>query len=612
MKQRKSIPAKKRLSNRRLWRELRKAVAESFRRHRRLLAISYAFNLLYIGTTVVLPLPLKFIIDAITEKGDVPGWMQRLSGVLTLPQVVLCLSAVVIAITLVRSAAIRFHKLSIARVREQVSLELRDRLLRHILTLPPTMYTTYRTGELVHRLMNDVDLFTRLQSKTLPAVFQHVLTGLFILAIMFWMAPLLGFVSLLLVPGLVGLMKFYGPGLQTTTRNKRKFEGEVAGLAQEALRGVPTIQALGGEAYTRKRFAELNALSLRAGVANIRAATKMERIMQAAEGIALALITGGGALFVLHGQITVGSLTVFATYIKKLLTPIEKINDLSSDLARGLAAGEQIFALLRHRPLVQDGPHVQKLTGVKGYIFIRDLCFSYPDAPPDQPPVLQHVNMALQPGELAVLAGASGSGKSTLLSLLLRLYEPAAGGISLDGVPISQFTLQSFRRQVAVMLQNTHLFAGSMREALNGHGMPFPDQKLWEALAFVGMETFVGNLPGGLDAVLGEDAMNLSGGQRKRISLARAFLMDRPILLLDEPLANVDVESAAVILQALEVFRRNKTCLAITHQPALMQMADRLYLIEHGCVREVAREKTVPEPPDGRVLHVEPTGGMWP
>jgi ABC-type multidrug transport system fused ATPase/permease subunit len=196
--------------------------------------------------------------------------------------------------------------------------------------------------------------------------------------------------------------------------------------------------------------------------------------------------------------------------------------------------------------------------------------------------VLRGVNLRLQPGELAMLVGASGAGKSTILSLLVRLFDPTSGEILLDGRPLRSLTVRSLRAQMAMMSQDTHLFAGSLREALTPTGERLPDARIWDALALVAMEDFVRGVPGTLDAPLGEDGVDLSGGQRQRLSLARAFLLDRPILLLDEPTSNVDPESEAVIAAALDRLRRGRTCLAITHRLSLFDRADVAYRLEQG------------------------------
>ncbi|MFQ5630551.1 MAG: ABC transporter ATP-binding protein, partial [bacterium] len=568
-----------------LWSQLASVFGRDLLAHRSKLAIAYTFNIIAIAATLLTPWPLKMIIDNVIGGEPFPGWLQNYTTPFAPEILILVLTTAVILFAGLKALSEGLYKLTIAKVRERLSLQLRNRLLAHIQKLPPNIYTEHRTGELVHRLVNDVNLFTRLQTKTLPLLFKHLLTTMLILGSMFWLAPRLAIISCIVIPMLVLIMHHYSPRLSFTAKQKRKFEGEVSGLAQEIVRGLPTIQALGGEGYTSRRFNEKNGKSLRAGVINARVGIRMEQVMKIAQGIALALMTGGGALFVLQGHLTIGVLTVFVTYIKRLLSPIEKINELASNITRSLAAGEQLLSLMKINPLVWDEANTVNLERVDGHLTFCDVSFSYPTNHGKSETILKSVNIALHPGELTVLAGASGSGKSTLLSLLLRLYAPTTGEIIVDGVPISKMSVQNWRSQMTVMLQNTHLFAGSIREALAPENKTLPDRKFWEALEFVGLCDFVATQPGGLNARLGEDATNISGGQRKRISLARAFLLDRPILLLDEPLANIDAKSSGIILAALEKIRREKTCLMITHRRELMLMADRLYMIEDGQVR---------------------------
>lgn len=297
--------------------------------------------------------------------------------------------------------------------------------------------------------------------------------------------------------------------------------------------------------------------------------------MEFGKGLAIALVVGGGGLLVLRGELTLGSLTVCVAYISQLLRPVAKMNELASSVARAFTRGEQLLSLLDQQPAVADHPEAVQIEGARGALELRAVSFTYPASAAEIPrPVLHDISLRLEPGTLTVLVGPSGVGKSTLISLLLRLFDPDSGEILLDGVPYSGIQLRSLRNQFAVMLQSTHLFAGTLRDALQPVDRAASDAELWTALSHVAMEGFARTLPGGLDAPLSEDGVNLSGGQRARLSLARALLMDRPILLLDEPLANVDTESQAIIIAALDVIRVGRTCLAVTHQPILAQRAD--------------------------------------
>lgn len=216
-------------------------------------------------------------------------------------------------------------------------------------------------------------------------------------------------------------------------------------------------------------------------------------------------------------------------------------------------------------------------------IELRDVCFEYAGR---RAPVLRGVNLRLEPGRLALLVGRSGAGKSTLLSLLIRLFDPTSGTILLDGCPLPAIAIRSLRNQISMMSQDTHLFAGSLRQALIPDGAAVDDARVWESLTLVAMDEFVRALPERLDTAIGEDGVNLSGGQRQRLSLARAFLLDRPILFLDEPTSNIDAASEALIARALDRIRVGRTCLAITHRLTLFDHADVVYHLEDGRIVE--------------------------
>ena len=564
---------------RRSWRDVMRWCGPLVWEQRRLVATAYAFRIAAVVLALAAPWPLKIVIDNVLSDHRLPSLLRVLGAVGSREALVLAMAAAIVVIAVLRALLESKHATLSARFRERLNTELRDRMLVHLQLLPPTIRTTHRSGELVLRLVGDVDQFVRFQARTMPMIVEYVLTTAATMTLMMWLQPVLALSTIVLLPGLAFLVRYYGGRLGRASRERRRREGEVAGLAQEIVRGLPVIQALGGDEHARHRFRQLNANSLHAGVEETRVAAHMERTIRIAHGIATALLIAGGAALVLKHRLTLGALTVLASYLTQLLKPVERLNDLAETTSKGMAAGERLLALLEQRPTIRDAPGAVQIARAQGVFDVRDVYFSY--GPPYEP-VLRGVNLRLRPGEIAVLVGASGAGKSTLLSLLVRLFDPTSGDILLDGRPLPSVTVRSLRAQVAMMSQDTHLFAGSLREALTPTGERLADARIWDALALVAMDDFVRAIPGTLDAPLGEDGVNLSGGQRQRLSLARAFLLDRPILLLDEPTSNVDPESEAVIVRALERMRAGRTCLAITHRPSLFDHADVVYRLEAG------------------------------
>ncbi len=561
--------------------------------HHRLLFKAYSFRLISVGAAILAPWPLKVIIDNVISSRPLPAAVRSWNIGMSLEVLVLWMTGLFVAATIVGAITNSLEKNSSARLRERLTVQLRDRLLAHLQTLSPTFRTVNRSGELVLRLVDDSDLFVRILTKTLPLLFQHVSTLILILLVMLWLDLRLAAFGMILVPALVVIIRHYSTRLWAASRDKRKYEGKVSGLAQEIVRGLPVIQALGSGKYTRERFERVNRKRLKAGIEETRVAVRMEQTLQITQGLALGLTTGVGAFLVLRHQLTIGELTVFTAYVAQLLKPVEKLNDLSETAGRGFAGGERLLALLEHRPVVEDAPQAVELERARGVVEFRNVWFEYPDSDAQQNFVLRGVNMRLEPGRLSVLVGASGAGKSTIMSLMVRLFDPASGDVLLDGRPLCDITIASLRSQIAIMTQDTHLFSGSLRKALIPDGVKPNEEKIWDALALVALDGFVRELPEQLDTKLGEDALNLSGGQRQRLSLARALLMSRPVLLLDEPLANVDAASAAVIMTALDRLRATHTCLAITHQNSMLDYADTVYRLEDGQVIEEQLEEVM-------------------
>lgn len=564
-----------------LWRPLARAFRGDIAPHWKLLAAAYAARTVAVIAVVAAPWPLKLLIDHVLA-GRTPGATASVPMTASPAVLAAALTGVFLLIAIIGVLMNALEKNISALVRERMTFELRDRLLAHVLTLAPTVRTKHRSGELVLRLVDDTDLFVRVITKTAPQLFQHALTLAGTLAMMFWVEPRMALAGCIWLPVVVVVLRRDARRLWGASREKRTREGDVCGLAQEVIRGIAVIQASGDESATRERFRFVNERRVSAGRRETAVAVTLERSLQIVQASAMAVTTVGGAWLVLRRQLSIGDLALLTAYVAQLFKPVEKLNDLAETTGRGVAGGERLLKLLDLGPAVADRPDAIALATARGVLEMRDVWFEYPDR---ARPVLRGVTLRLQPGELAVLTGASGAGKSTLFSLLVRLFDPSAGEVRLDGRPLPAISLRSLRAQFAVLSQDTHLFAGTLREALTSRAAS--DDEIWKALALVSLDGFVRALPLGLATPLGEDALNLSGGQRRRVALARAFLQRRPILLLDEPLANIDANSAAVILNALDRLRRTQTCFAVTHDRALIERADRVYRIENGDVYEL-------------------------
>jgi len=565
---------------RRAWSALASTFWPDVRRHWRLMVLAYTCRSAAVVAGLLAPWTLKVIVDHVV-RGTAPAPLAIVVHGISVTGMVLALALAGLIVAIIGAIAGAAEKNLSASTRERLTSGIRDRVLAHLLTLPVGLRTTHRSGELVLRIVDDTDLFARVLTKTLPQVFQHALTLVATLIALAWINGWVALASVIWLPIVVVVLRHDGRRLWQSSREKRTREGEVTALAQEIVRGMAVVQASGTEQPIRAAFGRVNESRAAAGRAETRLAVALECNLQLVQAVALAATTGLGALLVLRGHMTLGDLTLLSVYTSQLLKPIEKLNDMAETTGRGLAGGERLVTLLWQSPAVVDDVHAATIGRARGVLELRNVWFAYPDRPR---PVLRGVDLQARPGTLTVLVGPSGAGKSTLFALLVRLADPTRGDIRLDGRSIRGLRLSSLRAQFAVLSQDTHVFAGTIRDALIPADRATRDEDLWRALALVSLDGFVRQLPLELDTPLGEDALNLSGGQRRRVALARAFLLDRPILLLDEPLANIDAESASIVLQALDAIRATTTCLATTHERTLVDRADCVLRLEDGTV----------------------------
>ena len=559
--------------------------------HRNKLIIAYFWGLIAVSAVLLAPWPLKYIIDNVLAGKPLPGWFDFITAGMSPSGLVLTLAVATALIAVIGALSSAAEKMRNARIREQLDREVRNKVLQHIQNQPASMFDQHKSGELVLRLVDDGDKVVRLLTKTTPVIFRHLTTSILAFVAMILVSPLLGVLGGIIVFGLVMLIRRYAEPLRLASRNKRIAEGDVSALAQEIIRGLANTQVLGMEQKVSDRFNDKTRISKHAGVEETRLVVDMERIMQLAKGLAIALIIGGGGMLVLKGQLTLGSLTVCMAYIIQLLKPVEKINDLAYSVSRAMVRGENLVQLLDQHSNIQNNSNAIMLDNPKGEIRFEQVSFTYPSDPNSSHnecltldrQVLDTINFVLEPGKLTLLTGPSGSGKSTLLNLMLRMMDPTSGTLYFDGVPYPDIQLKkSLRQQFAVMLQRNYVFAGSLHEHFFIADRKPDDAQIWHALELVAMTDFVKKLPQGLYTPLGEDAANLSGGQRARLALARTFLMNRPVLLLDEPLANVDPESREIILDALDRIRAGRSCLVVTHQLEMADRADQIVVLRNG------------------------------
>jgi ATP-binding cassette subfamily B protein len=524
------------------------------------------------------PWPLKFVIDGVLGAGTGTP-----AGMAPTTLLALCVAALVGVLGL-RALLSYLATVALALAGQRALSAVREALFEHLQRLSPRFHQRMPAGDLTLRLTGDVGMLRdTLVTAALPLA-ANVLVVVGMLAVMAWLDWRLALVALAPLPLLALGGRRVGRRIQEVGRAQRQREGAMAAVAAEALSAVRLVQALGLHGRAASVFTGASRRSLKEGAKAARLSAGLERGTDALVALATAAVLGFGALRVLDGTLTPGELLVFLTYLKNTLRPVREYAKYTARLAKASAAGERVVDLLETAPEVVDGADATPAPVLSGALRFEGLRFGYTSG---GAPVLDGLDLAVAPGELVAITGPSGAGKSTLAALLLRLHEPDAGCIRVDGVELPRYTADSLRAQIAFVPQDNALFAGTLGENIAlAAGRPVSAAEIEQAARLARAHDFISALPQGYDTAVGERGATLSAGQRQRIAVARAALRHAPLLVLDEPTVGLDRDNEQAVVEALLVLARGRTTLLVTHDLALAARADRIVVIDAGQVRE--------------------------
>lgn len=411
----------------------------------------------------------------------------------------------------------------------------------------------------------------------------HAVTVVAIAIVMLFMEWRLALIAFAVLPLFWISTQRIGKEIRSTARKERARHADIGSVATEAIGSMHAVQSLGAESRHGDRFAKGNSASLREGVRGKRLNARLLGTADVFIALGTAIVLWFGASFVLDGAMTIGDLVVFLAYHKNMTRPIRNIAKYSGRTAKALASAERVVEVLDETPSIEEAPDAEEAPLEVEAVAFDHVGFRYD---PDADPALQDVTLTASRGSIVALVGTSGAGKSTLMNLLLRLYDPTEGTIRADGCPISRFRIASWRQRISVVPQGNTLFNGTVLENIGFGVSDMDEEKATDAARLAGALDFIREMPEGFDTPLGERGQRLSEGQRQRIAIARAAAKESPVLVLDEPTANLDPESTRVVWDAIRTLSRERICFVISHDLLSVSRADRIVLLHKGRVRE--------------------------
>ncbi|MDQ3529287.1 MAG: ABC transporter ATP-binding protein/permease [Actinomycetota bacterium] len=563
------------------------SVLSHFRPHLRgqrgLIAVGFGALFAEVILRLLEPWPLKFIFDRVIQPtpGEVStgiGWADALD-----PTTLLIGSAVaIVVLTGLRAAAAYAMTVAFALAGNRVLTTVRSDLYGHLQRMSLSYHARARGGDLITRITGDVG---RLQEVTVTAALPligNLVTFAGMLAIMLWRSWSLTLIALAVFPLFALTMIRLTTRIRAVSRKQREQEGEMASVASESFGAIGVVQSYSLEDTLSATFASSNQQSLTDGVKAKRLAAGMERKTDVMVAISTGLVLYFGARLVIGGSLTPGDLVLFMTYLKSAFKPMRDLAKYTGRLAKAAASGERIVSVLQTAPDIQDDPKAREAPAFRGEVHIDGVTFGYDPAHP----VLHDLDVRAHAGQRIALVGPSGAGKSSIVSLLPRLYDPQGGRILIDGVDIREYTLSSVRGQIGIVLQDSVLFATSIRENIAYGALGCTDREIERAAKLANAHEFITALPDGYDTVVSERGSTLSGGQRQRIAIARAAVRDAPVIILDEPTTGLDKGNEDEVIDALAHLTRGRTTFVIAHDLRTVADADRILYVEQGRVVE--------------------------
>lgn len=477
------------------------------------------------------------------------------------------------------------------QISRKVVYQMRKDVFGHLLALPVGYFDTHQTGDIISRISYDIDTVNTSLANDLVQIFTTLITVVGAFAMMVVISPKLVQIFAFTVPLAVALTKFITGKTRPLFRMRSRRLGELNGFVEEMITGQKTLKAYHQEENTIGKFDGKNEEAVEAYYRAEYYGSVVGPAVNFVNNLSLALVSMFGALLFLAGQMSLGSISSFILYSRKFSGPINEAANIMSELQSALAAAERVFQMIDEPLEIADRAEAVELEAVEGDVLLEDVSFGYLEGQK----IIKNLNLHAAPGRLVAIVGPTGAGKTTLINLLMRFYDVDDGRICVDDHGICDVTRASLRRACAMVLQDTWLFEGTVYENIAYGRQGATLEEVTAAAKAAKIHSYIKRLPQGYDTVLTDEGTNISKGQKQLLTIARAMLLDAPMLILDEATSNVDTRTEQQIQQAMRRLMEHKTCFVIAHRLSTIQNADVILVVNHGEIVEQGTHRELME-----------------
>jgi subfamily B ATP-binding cassette protein MsbA len=470
---------------------------------------------------------------------------------------------------------------------QRMIIDLRKDIYRHIQTLSFDFFAKWRVGDVMSRIVNDTGSLQNAMMLSVTEILPNVLTLTGALVYLVRLNLRLTILALMVAPIITFTISRFSGLIRDAARQTQKKAGDIYSILAEKVAGIKVIKSFTTEQHEVKYFGDEMEKSFWLTMREIQIDATQKPLLELIQAIAIAIVIWYGAYEVVAGQLSINNLIAFFVGVGLIATPISTLGKITIAIQRSLSAAERVFEVMDTKPAIADAKDSIEMPNINGEVEFKNVNFSYEKVTP----ILNNINLRTKPGEIIALVGRSGAGKTTFVNLIPRFYDTVSGTVSIDGIDVKKCKLYSLRKQIGIVHQDTVLFLGTIKENIYYGSFDATDEQVIAAAKAANIHDFIMTLPKKYDTVVGERGALLSGGEKQRVSIARAILRDPRILILDEATSSLDTESERLVQDALEKLIKGRTTFIIAHRLSTVQIADRILVFDKGSILEQGSHK---------------------